>query len=288
MAARRSWYFVEGGDDEALAAAARSGADVLIQELEDFTPPLRRPHARAVSPETMAAWKAAGAVAAVRVNPLEDCGLEDLQAVMSGAPDVILLPKVDDADQIRALDAVLERLERDNGIPPGSTELVPNVELARGLMSTFSICRASRRIGACLVAAEDMAADLGAERSPAGSELDYVRARFHLECVAAGVMSIDRPYTWLDAAGVEAECQAARRLGYRAKSAVHAGHAAIINRVLTPSEAQLAAARRLVEAFESARAGGQARIELDGSLVEVPAYLNALRLLERGAELGVG
>jgi citrate lyase subunit beta / citryl-CoA lyase len=288
VAARRSWYFVEGGDDEALAAAALSGADVLIQELEDFTPPLRRPHARAVSPETMAAWKGAGAVAAVRVNPLEDCGLDDLQAVMRGAPDVILLPKVDDAEQIRALDAVLERLERDNGISPGSTELVPNVELARGLMSTFSICRASRRIGACLVAAEDMAADLGAERSPTGSELDYVRARFHLECVAAGVMSIDRPYTWLDAAGVEAECLAARRLGYRAKSAVHAEHAAIINRVLTPSEAQVAAARRLVEAFESARAGDRARIELDGSLVEVPAYLNALRLLERAAELGVG
>ena len=287
MEARRSWYFVEGADDEALAAALDSGADVLIQELEDFTPPARRPHARAISPEVIGGWKAAGVVAAVRVNPLEDGGLDDLQAVMRGAPDVILLPKADDADQIRALDAAVTDLERSSGIAAASTELVPNVELARGLLNTFSICRASPRVSACLVASEDMASDLGAERSPGGGELDYVRARFHLECVAAGVMSIDRPYTWTDSPGVEAECLAARRLGYRAKSAVHAGHAAIINRLLTPSAAEVARARRLVEAFEAAQLAGQARVEVDGSLVEVPSYLNARRLLERAAELGV-
>lgn len=287
MEARRSWYFVEGADDEALAAALDSGADVLIQELEDFTPPARRPHARAISPEVIGGWKAAGVVAAVRVNPLEDGGLDDLQAVMRGAPDVILLPKANDADQIRALDAAVTDLERSNGIAAASTELVPNVELARGLLNTFSICRASPRVSACLVASEDMASDLGAERSPGGGELDYVRARFHLECVAAGVMSIDRPYTWTDSPGVEAECLAARRLGYRAKSAVHAGHAAIINRLLTPSAAEVARARRLVEAFEAAQLAGQARVEVDGSLVEVPSYLNARRLLERATELGV-
>jgi citrate lyase subunit beta/citryl-CoA lyase len=285
--ARRSWYFVEGANDEALAAALDSGADVLIQELEDFTPPARRPHARAISPEVIGSWKAAGVVAAVRVNPLEDGGLDDLQAVMRGAPDVILLPKADDADQIRALDAAVTDLERSNGIAAASTELVPNVELARGLLNTFSICRASPRVSACLVASEDMASDLGAERSPGGGELDYVRARFHLECVAAGVMSIDRPYTWTDSPGVEAECLAARRLGYRAKNAVDAGHAAIINRLLTPSAAEVARARRLVEAFEAAQLAGQARVEVDGSLVEVPSYLNARRLLERAAELGV-
>lgn len=287
MEARRSWYFVEGANDEALAAALDSGADVLIQELEDFTPPARRPHARAISPEVIGGWKAAGVVAAVRVNPLEDGGLDDLQAVMRGAPDVILLPKANDADQIRALDAAVTDLERSNGIAAASTELVPNVELARGLLNTFSICRASPRVSACLVASEDMASDLGAERSPGGGELDYVRARFHLECVAAGVMSIDRPYTWTDSPGVEAECLAARRLGYRAKSAVHAGHATIINRLLTPSAAEVARARRLVEAFEAAQLAGQARVEVDGSLVEVPSYLNARRLLERATELGV-
>jgi citrate lyase subunit beta/citryl-CoA lyase len=286
--ARRSWYFVEGANDAALHGAPDSGADVLIQELEDFTPAARRPHARAISAAIIGRWKAAGVVAAVRVNPLEDDGLEDLEAVMGGAPDVILLPKVNDGAQIRQLDAALRDLEEHYGIAQGATEIVPNVELARGLLNTFSICRASVRVTACLVAAEDMAADLGAERSAEGGELDYVRARFHLECVAAGVMSIDRPYTWIDGAGVEAECVAARRLGYRAKSAVHAGHPAIINRVLTPTEVEVATAKRLVEAFETAQAAGHARVELDGSLVEVPTYLNARRLLARAAQLGIG
>lgn len=283
----RSWLFLEGANDEALGSAPESGADVLIQELEDFTPAARRSHARAISPPIIGRWKAAGVVAAVRVNPLEDDGRDDLEAVMGGAPDVILLPKANHAEQVRVLDAAVTDLEQRNGIVVGSTRLVPNVELAHGLLNTFSICRASPRVVACLVASEDMAADLGAQRSADGGELDYVRARFHLECVAAGVMSIDRPYTWTDSAGVEADSLAARRLGYRAKSAVHAEHAAIINRVLTPSAAEIAAAMRVVEAFESAQVAGQARVEVNGSLVEVPNYLNARRLLARAAQLGV-
>lgn len=285
--ARRSWNFVEGANEDALHAAVTSGADVLIQELEDFTPPDRRPLARALSADIIAEWKAAGVVAAVRVNPLEGEGCDDLEAVMRGAPDVILLPKANDAEQIRALDEAITDLEGRYRLSAGSTELVPNVELARGLLNTFAICSASPRISACVVASEDMAADLGAERSREGSELDYVRARFHLECVAAGVMSIDRPYTWTDSAGVEADTIAARRLGYRAKSAVHAEHAAIINRVLTPSADEVAQAKRLVEAFEAAQAVGRGRVEVDGSLVEVPIYLNARRLLERAARLGI-
>ena len=286
--ARRSWLFVEGADDAALESAPASGADVLIQELEDFTPPALRPHARAASPGTMNVWREAGALAAVRVNPLAGDGIADLEAVMAGAPDIILLPKANDAEQIRALDAVVSDLEREHGITAGATELVPNVELALGLMNTFSICRASPRVSGCLVASEDMAADLGAERSREGSELDYVRARFHAECVAARVLSIDRPYTWTDAEGVETDTLAARRLGYRAKSAVHHAHAGIINRVLTPSRTELARARRIVEAFESAQAAGEGRVEVEGSLVEVPIYLNARRLLERAEQLGIG
>lgn len=286
--ARRSWFFVEGANDAALSAAPESGADVLIQELEDFTPPARRPHARAASLVVMQRWRDAGAIAAVRVNPLEDDGLTDLESVMAGAPDIILLPKADDTEQIRVLDAAVTNLESRYGIAPGATELVPNIELARGLMNTFAICRASPRVSACVVASEDMAADLRAERSREGGELDYVRARFHVECVAAGIVSIDRPYTWTDTEGVEADTLAARRLGYRAKSAVHAAHAAIINRVLTPAAEEIARARRVVEAFETAQAAGLARVEVDGSLVEVPIYLNACRLLERAAQLGIG
>lgn len=282
---RRSWLFVGGADQAALLAAAHSGADVVIHELEDFTAPTMRPAARAVAPEVLAAWKAQGAVAGVRVNPLALDGRDDLAAVMRGAPDVVMLPKVSEPRHVVELETAVRDFERDLGLVAGATELVPNIELARGLIQTHDICRASPRVSAALVASEDMATDLGAERGRDGEELKYVRARFHVECVAAGVTSIDAPYTWTDDEGAEAEARYARRLGYTAKSAVNPAHAAVINRVFTPSDAEVRQAERIVAAFETAQSAGTGRVELDGSLIEVPIYRNAQHLLERAAAL---
>ena len=91
--ALRSWLFIDGADETALAEGPASEADVLIQELEDFTPPEMRPRAREISPGVLAAWKAAGVVTAVRVNPLDGDGMADLTAIMRGAPDIVMLPK---------------------------------------------------------------------------------------------------------------------------------------------------------------------------------------------------
>jgi citrate lyase subunit beta/citryl-CoA lyase len=153
-------------------------------------------------------------------------------------------------------------------------------------VQTAAIVRASRRIEACLMASEDLAADLGAERGQDGAELAYARQRFLVECVAAGVVAVDCPYTWRDPEGVERDTLWARRLGYKAKSAVAPEHADIINRVLTPSEADVEHARLIVAQFDAARAQGLSRIEVAGSLVELPIYLNAKRLLARAKELG--
>ncbi len=283
---RRTWLFVGGADDNELAAAASSHADVIALELEDFTPPAARAEARAMAPQLFNEWRAAGKVAAVRINPLEsDDGLPDLSAVMQGRPDVVMLPKVAEPHQVERLDARVSHLEHDLGFEPGSTELVPNIELARGLMQTYDICLSSPRVTACLVASEDMAADLGAERGPDGIELNYVRERFLLECVAAGTVAIDCPYTWTDKDGVEHETRHARRLGYKAKSLVNTTHVDIINSVLTPTVDEVTKAEKVVAAFEAAQAVGEGRAELDGSLVEWPIYLNAKRLLERAGAL---
>lgn len=282
---RRSWLFVGGANEATLLAAADSGADVLIHELEDFTAPPMRPAAREIAPRVLAAWKMRGLVAGVRVNPLTGDGRDDLAAVMRGAPDVVMLPKVAEPSQVIDLDAAVCAAERSLGIKAGVTELTPNIELARGLIQTYEVCKASARIKCALVASEDMATDLGAERSRNGEELKYVRARFHVECVAAGVISIDAPYTWTDDAGAEADARHARQLGYTAKSAVNPDHAAIINQVFTPLPKDVAKAERIVAAFEVAQADGEGRVELDGSLVEVPIYRNAQTLLERAKAL---
>lgn len=213
-------------------------------------------------------WRAAGALAAARINPLESCGNEDLLGVLAGRPDLILMSKVAMPEQVAAL-------EKATG---GAIDLVPNVETASGLMRTYDIARASRRVVALLVASEDMVADLGTARSRSGEELAYVRARFLLECRAAGVEAIDCPYTFSDAKGAAADARYAKRLGYRMKSVVDPSHARVINKVLSPDLKQ---ARRVVAAFEKARSRGKDRARVDGALIEVPIYAAAKRLLER-------
>ena len=267
MTLRRSWLLVAGADEAAHDAAGRSGADVIILELEDFTPPELRPKARAHATEVLDQWRARGALAGVRINPLDSGGREDLLGVLAGRPDFIMMSKVDSPEQVKALEAATG----------GAIELIPNIESARGLLRTFDIATSSPRVSALLIASEDMVADLGTERSRGGAELAYVRSRFLVECRAAGVEAIDCPYTFGDLKGAAADARYARRLGYRMKSLVEPAHARAINKALTPD---LARARRIVAAFEKARARGKDRAKLDGALIEVPVYAAAKRLLE--------
>src|SRR5947207_1996413 len=273
--ARRSWLFVPGADQAAHRVAARSGADVIVLELEDFTPPELRPKARSLSPRTLELWRKAGAIPAVRINPLQSGGLEDLMGVLAARPQIIMMAKVALPEQVQAL-------EQATG---GAVELVPNVESAEGLLRAYQIAKASKRVSALLVASEDMVADLGTNRSRGGEELAYVRARFLVECRAAGVEAIDCPYTFSDVKGAVADAKRAKRLGYRAKSLVDPSHAAPINRVFAPSPVELQNARKIVGAFEKARASGRERALVGGKLVEVPIYAAAKRLLESAARI---
>ena len=259
-----------GADPAAHAAAAISGADVIVLELEDFTPPQLRTKARAIAASAFAAWRTAGALAGVRINPLEGDGRADLAGIVAAPPDIVMMSKVESPEQVKALDAAA----------PGGAELVPNIESARALTRAAQIAGASARISALLVASEDMVADLGTERSRGGEELAYVRARFLLECRAAGVEAIDCPYTLSDVKGAVADARHARRLGYRMKSLVDPSHARAINKVFTPD---LSKAAKIVAAFEKARAQGKDRAQVDGALIEVPIYAAAKRLLESAA-----
>jgi citrate lyase subunit beta/citryl-CoA lyase len=216
-------------------------------------------------------WRKAGAIPAVRINPLETCGEEDLAGVIAGRPDLILMSKVDAPGKVVAL-------EKATG---GAIDLVPNVETAAGLLRTFDIARASKRVVALLVASEDMVADLGTERSRGGEELAYVRARFLVDCRAAGVEAIDCPYTFGDVKGAAADARYARRLGYRMKSLVHPAHARAVNKVFAVGKAERARALKIVKAFERARAKGRDRASVGGALIEVPVYAAAKRLLGR-------
>jgi citrate lyase subunit beta/citryl-CoA lyase len=199
--------------------------------------------------------------------------------VVPARPDFVAYPKAATAGDMRELDRVITMAEERTGLPRGSIGIVPVCETALGVVDVREIAAASTRIRYALLGAEDLAADLMAERSREAVELDHARRRFVLECRAAGIEPIDAPYTFTDADGAAREARYARRLGYRAKSLVRPDHAAAILAALVPGEAEIAQAHRMVEAFEAARARGEERALVDGLWVEVPAYLNAKRLL---------
>lgn len=282
---RRTWLFGPGADARAHDAMLASGADALIVDLEDFTPPPRRADARALLPGFVQGCRARGIVAAVRINPLDGDGCDDLPAAMAARPDVISLPMAEHAGQIAALDEAISRWEAELGLAAGRTEILPVCETALGVVDLRAIATASPRVRAALLGAEDLAHSLCAERSPEGLELEHARRRFLLEGRAAGIEPIDAPYTFSDVDGAVREAGHARRLGYRSKSLVRPEHAAALNAALTPSAEDVRRAQALVQAFEAARARGEDRVLVDGLWVEVPTWRNALRLLERARRL---
>jgi citrate lyase subunit beta / citryl-CoA lyase len=256
-----------------------SRADVLIQDLEDFTPPTRRDEARSLAADLFARWRTVGARVCVRINSLHEDGPLDLSHVVPARPDFVAYPKAATASDMSELDRAITSAEEQAGLAPGSIGILPVCETALGVVNVREIAAASPRIRYALLGAEDLAADLMAERSREAVELDHARRRFVLECRAAGIEPIDAPYTFADVDGAAREARYARRLGYRAKSLVRPDHAAAILAALTPSDGELAQAQRMVEAFETARACGEERVLVDGLWVEVPTYLNAKRVL---------
>ncbi|HXX83624.1 MAG TPA: CoA ester lyase [Casimicrobiaceae bacterium] len=282
---RRTWLFGPGANSVVHDAMQASGADALIVDLEDFTPPARREEARRELGELLQRWRAAGRIVAVRINALDADGPSDLAAAMPARPDVISYPMSVSAMQMQRLHEVLAHWEATLGIGVGSTEILPVCETALGVADVRAIAGASPRIRSALLGAEDLAADLCAERQPDAVELDHARRRFLLECRAAAIEPIDAPYTFSDVDGAARETHYARRLGYRCKSLVRPEHAQPLNAALTPGEEELRRAAAIVDGFEAARARGEDRALVEGLWVEVPTYRNAQRLIERARRL---
>lgn len=282
---RRTWLFGPGADAKVHDAMLASGADALIVDLEDFTPPPRRAEARGLLQRVVQGCRERGVVAAVRINQLDGDGRDDLAAAMAARPDVISLPMAERAAQLAELDRAIGQWEAELGLAAGVTEILPVCETALGVADLRAIAAASPRVRSALLGAEDLANSLCAERSPEGLELEHARQRFLLDARAAGIEPIDAPYTFSDVDGAVREAGHARRLGYRCKSLVRPEHAAALNAALTPSAADVARARAIVEAFEAARARGEDRALVEGLWVEVPTWRNALRLLQRAQRL---
>ncbi|WP_321802641.1 HpcH/HpaI aldolase/citrate lyase family protein [Burkholderia sp. BCC1993] len=285
-ALRRVWLFVPGADTAAHATALGTSADAIVFDLEEMTLPADRPAARRHIVTRLADAAACGALGAVRINKLEHDGHDDLAGVMPGRPTAIFLPHAETPLQLVRLADALTTLEAHHGIAEGSTEIVPTIESAYGLVHLGAMLAASPRIRHAMLAVEDLATSLGARRSRNGLELLHARSRFLIECVAAGCTPIDLPCTYRAPDTLAHDLGTTTQLGFRSKCAVFAEHVDAINHALTPTDAEADAARALLDAHRAQTAPGH-RAAPDGiDWIDAPDANNARRLLERHALCG--
>ena len=285
----RSLLFAPGNEPRKLAKVGSFGADGVILDLEDSVPAAEKVAARAKVRD--AAQNAAGGGRMyVRVNPTTaktgfsvGHGDDDVAAVVSPEVDGLLLPKVESAEEVVHVEALIAAAERDGGLSEGSLEIVPLIESAAGLWNAYEIARASRRVRMLLFGAADFTRDLGIDWSRDETEVAYARSRLVVISRAAGIEPpLDSPWVRLDDDdGLAHSISEARRLGFQGKLCIHPRQVPIVNHGFsTVAPEDVAHARRVVDAFSEAESRGSASIVVDGQFVDYPMVEKARRTLE--------
>ncbi|NMJ40665.1 CoA ester lyase [Roseomonas sp. JC162] len=287
----RSWLFVPADSERKLARGGESGADALILDLEDSVAAARRPVARGMVVDYLAAH--AGAARRpqlwVRINPLDGEGLTDAAAVVRAAPDGLVVPKVNGPDDLLRLSHWLDALEARDGLPAGGIKLLAvATETAAAVLRLSEYAKvAVPRLAALTWGAEDLPAALGAStnQDPAGGyALTYRLARSAclLAAVAANVQPIDTlEVDFRDEAALRAACADGRKQGFTGKIAIHPAQVAAINEGFRPTAEEVAHAHRVVAAF--AANPGIGTVGLDGKMIDMPHLRQAQRVLAADA-----
>jgi citrate lyase subunit beta/citryl-CoA lyase len=284
MSGPRSLLIMPANRADMLAKAPGYGADALIFDIEDSVPVAEKPKARALAAEFITKYRGGGPVY-VRVNAHQTGMIEDdLAALAIDGLAGLRLPKAESPDSIRVVDRLLGEHERKRGLKPGSIEISPSFESAKAIWLAYEILSASPRIRSCTAGTAqdgDLQADLGYTWTAEGDEVLYVRSRILLAARAAGVEHVlDGSYANVrDPEGLKICCEAARRLGYRGKTAIHPTQVETINSVFMPSAKEIDYYRRVVSAFDEALTRGSAATTVDGKLVDYAMVGMAKRVL---------
>lgn len=282
----RSLLFVPADSERKLAKAPDAGADALILDLEDAVAANRRPVARAMAAEFLAATRSQRQWAGyVRVNPLDSEDLlADLEGVVGPGLDGVVLPKANGAADVIRLGEQIGRLEQRAGLVPGAVRVVVvATETAAGVLNLGSYAQRPARLVGLTWGAEDLAAAVGAisNREADGSLSPLflsARSGALLAAAAAGVHPIDTLYgDFRDPAGLERDSVQSRRRGFLGRIAIHPDQVAVINRCYMPSAEDVASAREIVAAF--AATPGTGVIGIRGRMYDRPHLVQAMKTL---------
>lgn len=281
MSIHRSFLFAPGNHPRRIAKALLLDADAVILDLEDACPTAEKKTTRPIV--VTACQRPRRGLAYVRVNACStEFGYGDIVAVVQKGVDGIILPKLESADEIRAVDWVVENLERERGLPLGMFDVVPIIETGKGMANIRAITAAGTRVKRIAFGAGDFTLDMNIEWSRIEAELLPYRS----ECVLASrAADIEAPIdtVWVDLNDPEGFANSTRHvksLGFQGKMCIHPDQVPIANEIFSPSPLEVEWSRKVVEAFDAAEKAGSASIQLEGKFIDYPIVYRARRVLE--------
>ena len=276
-----------GHDRHKIEKALTLGVDCICMDMEDGVALNRKAEARAGIAAALRELDFGRSEKLARLNASgSGAENEDIQAVLPFHPDGLVLPKVETAGQLQWIAEKIEAAELAYGWPLGSIRLLAGVETARGILNLKEIA-SQPRLQALIFGGEDYAANVGAIRTAGAEELLYARSAVVAACAAYGLQAIDMvSVDFRDLEAVRREARFGAQLGYTGKQVIHPAQVAPVQEVFTPDDAAIAAARRLVEAFDRHQAGGAGAFALDGRMIDLPLVRAAQGVLERARAAG--
>ena len=289
MALNRSFLFAPGNVPRRVEKAFTLDADVVIVDLEDSVAVHEKEHTRAAVADALKQPRRGRGY--VRVNaPSTPFCYGDLVATVHNGVDGVVVPKVESAADLHAIDWLIAALERERGMAEGSIEVMPQIETAAGVQRIDRILQARSlrpypaawRVKRVAFGAADYAHELQLTVGPEETELADARARVVLASRAAGLEGpLDSPwFDFKDLAGFARALERSRRSGFQGRLCVHPDQLGPVNAAYQPSAEELARAERIVAAFREAEAKGEAAVQVDGQMIDYPVAYRAQALLD--------
>jgi (3S)-malyl-CoA thioesterase len=271
----RSVLYIPGSKERALEKARELPADAIIFDLEDAVAPEEKPAARALLARVLAETDFGARARIVRINGLDTpWGRDDAAAFAASGVEAILVPKVSSPADLEAVAALVPALP-----------LWAMMETAAGMLNAGAIAGHPRLQG-MVMGTNDLAKELGSRFRPDRLALQTGLGLCLLAAKAQGLVIIDGVYNaFRDEAGLRAECEQGRDLGFDGKTLIHPAQLDIANACFAPSEAEVDLARRQIAAFDAAKAAGQGVAVVDGRIVENLHIVTAKATLSRAAAI---
>ncbi|HEP1545600.1 citrate lyase beta chain / citryl-CoA lyase subunit [Streptococcus pyogenes] len=285
---RRTMMFVPGANAAMLRDAPLFGADSIMFDLEDSVSLKEKDTSRALVHFALKTFDYSSVETVVRVNGLDSCGALDIEAVVLAGVNVIRLPKTETAQDIVDVEAVIERVERENGIEVGRTRMMAAIESAEGVLNARDIAKASKRLIGIALGAEDYVTNMKTRRYPDGQELFFARSMILHAARAAGIAAIDTVYSDVNnTEGFQNEVRMIKQLGFDGKSVINPRQIPLVNEIYTPTKKEIDHAKQVIWAIREAESKGSGVISLNGKMVDKPIVERAERVIALATAAGV-